>query len=48
MIQQKSYEEVLNDFMKKKINWTWYTEAMHTFWMSCYKIGYFFVKIEKF
>ena len=35
----KSYEEVLNNSMNKKLTWTSYTEAMQTFWVSCYKIS---------
>ena len=35
-------------FQGKNLDWASYTEAMHSFWMSCYKIGCFFVKIENF
>ena len=38
MIKQKSYEEVLK-ISWKNLNWASYTEAMHTFWTGCYKIG---------
>ena len=45
-LKQKSSKEVLNDFMKKNLNWSSYTEVMHTFWISCYKIGCFLVNIK--
>ena len=35
-------------FYDKNLNWASYTEAMYTFWMSCYKIGCSFVKIDNF